>query len=464
MDFDNLVVPIDGLETAHQNGVREQSPASGEEGVFSNSANGNIEKITVSTEPDGNLDDASKLEDSGTGNSYAVEFREGSNVHVGSNGFTGSKEGELKDGSQSEQVKSLKGPGKGKNEKPSNRKTVSATQEKKAKNEKFAGTPPTASNGSVTSNSQAKQTFKSISFNERQVQASKQSGKSDVASSEGLMSRTKLKALKKGPGIKAEGDTENDSVIKAEGETQTLSPTAEDSKPRRVGALPNYGFSFKCDERAEKRREFYSKLEEKIHAKEVEKNTLQAKSKETQEAEIKMLRKSLNFKATPMPSFYQEPPPPKLELKKIPPTRPKSPKLGRRKSSSPVDSEGNNGENSRPGRLSLDEKVSTNRSAKGPSPIHSKKPQRKSLPKLPSEKTSLSNATNDEKTPLSKALIKENPPTSNQMTEDASAQKQEAIIPRALASEEIEAQIDEVVVVREQAEPTLLQEPIASEH
>lgn len=460
MDFDNFV-PINGLETALQNGVHEQSLASGEDGV---NVNGAIGKITESAEPDGNLDNASKLNDIATNNSSAIEIREGSNVHVGSNGFAGSKKGEASDEDHSERVKSLKGPGKSKNEKPSNRKNVSAIQEKKAKDGKAAGAPPTVSNGSVTSNSLSKQPLKIKSFNERQVQASKHSGKSVVTSSEGLTERMKLKALKKGTVIIAEGDTQISAVIQAEGEMQTpLSPTAEDAKPRRVGTLPNYGFSFKCDERAEKRKEFYSKLEEKIHAKEVEKTTLQAKSKETLEAEIKMLRKSLNFKATPMPSFYQEPPPPKTELKKIPPTKPKSPKLGRRKSSSPVDSEGNNGQSSQLSRLSLDDKVSLNNSAKGPSPIPSKKPQRKSLPKLPSQKTNLSNATNDESTSSSKATNEENPTSSNQMTEDVSPAQEQEAVPRALTSE-IESQIDEELAVGQQAEPTLVQELIASEH
>ncbi|KAM7271893.1 hypothetical protein ACFE04_031107 [Oxalis oulophora] len=82
---------------------------------------------------------------------------------------------------------------------------------------------------------------------------------------------------------------------------RTVSSPKPDPKP---SALP---FNFKSSERAERRKEFSMKMEEKMNAKEAEMNQIQAKTQEKKEVELKNLRRRLNFKASPMPSFYSSP-------------------------------------------------------------------------------------------------------------------------------------------------------------
>lgn len=389
--------PTVGVEMGCGDGVCEQLPSSGQDGrVMVRRVNVVSDSTAVNDGPNENAQDTSQLQDSGALECLAGKDGEGSNLLVEISGLTMSKDSEVADPIHTKHLKNDQG--RSKIYKPSNTKSVAknsvdgkgeiaavpnglvtskqpfalATNRKTSNNRQGAESIVSGNSGRLTKLTSAP----SKTRHSQQVEKSSTASPSmSTTESEGLKERAKhLKPLKQGAAANDESITRSASS----------SPTAGGNKPRRTGTLPSYDISFKCDERAEKRKEFYSKLEEKTYAKEQERTTLQAKSKETQETEIKMLRKSLNFKATPIPSFYRESAPPKVELKKIPPTRAKSPKLGRQKNSSMADS--------RPVRLSLGEKLNV---TNGSSPHPIKKPARKSLPKLLSEKSKFPNATGD---------------------------------------------------------------------
>ncbi|KAJ8420036.1 hypothetical protein Cgig2_001710 [Carnegiea gigantea] len=114
----------------------------------------------------------------------------------------------------------------------------------------------------------------------------------------------------------------------------TYYSTAASARTTRSRTTVGVAPSFSIEERLQKRKEYYAKLEEKRKALEAEKQEYEARTKEEEEAAIKQLRRSMVFRANPVPNFYYEKPPPKKELKKLPTTRAVSPKFGRRKSCS----------------------------------------------------------------------------------------------------------------------------------
>lgn len=89
-------------------------------------------------------------------------------------------------------------------------------------------------------------------------------------------------------------------------------------------------FSFRSEERVAKRREFFQKLEEKANSKEMEQKQLQERKKN----DITKLRQSRNFEAKENQDSNQGSKSPTGHIKKIPVTRPQSPKLGRKSASS----------------------------------------------------------------------------------------------------------------------------------
>lgn len=97
------------------------------------------------------------------------------------------------------------------------------------------------------------------------------------------------------------------------------------------------GFNFRTDQRAERRKDYNAKVEERLKVKEVEKKRQEQKVQEEKEAQLRELRKSLNYKANPVPRFYQGPAPSSPEIRKPALTRAKSPNFRATRRSSVIE-------------------------------------------------------------------------------------------------------------------------------
>ncbi|KAJ6721981.1 TPX2 (TARGETING PROTEIN FOR XKLP2) PROTEIN FAMILY [Salix viminalis] len=107
------------------------------------------------------------------------------------------------------------------------------------------------------------------------------------------------------------------------------SSSAKGSKSRPP--LISSPFSFRSEERVAKRKEFFQKLGEKNNAKEdTGKKHLHARPKEKAEHDLKKERQSAVFRGKPRDDLHRGLQSPNNSMKKIPLTRPRSPKLGRK--------------------------------------------------------------------------------------------------------------------------------------
>ncbi|MED6197950.1 hypothetical protein PIB30_061611, partial [Stylosanthes scabra] len=235
MDPNNLS-PDYGVEEVHQNGAFEEPEKQEENGVALNDVGDSVPQNKEDASP---TENSNQLNSITTDDSYTRKNEE-SNDDMRENNVTVSKEEELKTKDQMQQLKVRKAPVKNNNAKAPSSRGVHSSLVRRGKDGKAEETSSAVSNGA---SARSRQPAKTRSFNDRQNQLSKHSSKSEAASSEIPMENTKPKLVKKVPSEKVHGETES-----------SLSG-AEDAKPRRMGTLPNYGFSFKCGERAERRKE-----------------------------------------------------------------------------------------------------------------------------------------------------------------------------------------------------------------
>ncbi|KAL6584631.1 hypothetical protein OROMI_003920 [Orobanche minor] len=115
----------------------------------------------------------------------------------------------------------------------------------------------------------------------------------------------------------------DDEISEEEDNGSSYPYTATSARTNKFKVTVPVAPRFVCEEHLGRRKEYYTKLEEKHKALEKEKREGEARQKKEEEASIKELRKSMVIaKVLPL----------RLSSKRLPLTRPKSPKLMRRKS------------------------------------------------------------------------------------------------------------------------------------